>query len=126
MALHVPHSHESTRDAQLSSEFVDRLSDSLHDADRARRRRTWLLRLRRALPLILLIGPILGWRLMLTSPDGLHVAIAGLVSLAFLLDVAVHVNTTTLSFLGMTWLPSIVGGLLFVLVAVTLLTRRDP
>lgn len=126
MALHVPSPNDSSHDSHLGSDFVDRLGAALEGADRARRRRAWLIRAQRVLPLVLLIGPIFGWRLMQTSPDGAQIAIAAISWVAFLLDVAVHADTSLLGSLGLQWLPTVIGLLLFVLVAVTLLWEREP
>lgn len=125
MALQRPPPSDASHDRQQESDFFDQLSASLDGADRARRRRQWTLRVRRPLPLILLVGPVLGWRLLQVSPESGHLAIASLAWLAFLLDVAVHMDTLLLSYLGLGWLPTTVGVLLFLLVAVTILTGDD-
>jgi hypothetical protein len=102
-------------------DFTSRLEQALARADRERRRVIWLRRLRAALPIVLLIGPIVGWRLILVSPDGVHVGVATLAWVTAILDVGVHLDTSILSYLGLQALPSIVGFLLFILVTVTLL-----
>jgi hypothetical protein len=109
----------------LDAAFDLRLEQALRAADTARRRRHVQRRVQRLLPLILLIGPIVAWRLIVVSPGTVHVAIGALASLTFLLDVGVHVDTSVLSFLGLQALPTIVGGLLLVLVAVTLLSGSE-
>lgn len=111
--------------AELTPDFVQRLERSLATADQERRRRVWYRRIRALLPLILLVGPIVGWRLMLASPDGVHVAIAALAWVTFALDVAVHTDTSLLDYLGLRELPVVVGGLLFVLVSVSILWTGD-
>jgi hypothetical protein len=126
MAIHTPSQREQTSDEHLGSEFVDRLTQSLDGADRARSRRAWIRRLRATLPIVLLVGPIVGWRLMLSSPDGMHVAIGTLSWVAFVLDIGVHADASLLSSLSLQWLPTVMGVLLFVLVAITLLWERDP
>jgi hypothetical protein len=102
-------------------DFAARLEDALTRADRDRRRMLWLRRLRAALPVVLLIGPVIGWRLILVSPDGVHIGVDTLAWITAILDVGVHLDSTILSYLGLQALPSIVGFLLFVLVTVTLL-----
>lgn len=103
-------------------DFAQRLESVLPAADRDRRRREWIRRARSILPLILLVGPILGWRLMLSSPDGVHAGIDAVAWLTFVLDVGVHLDTSLLSYLGLQTLPSIVGGLIFVVLGAWLLS----
>lgn len=126
MALHVHATGETETDTGLGHDFVDRLNASLDQADVERRRLARLRRLKQFLPLLLLIGPIVAWRLMLVSGDGVQVSLGVIAWLAFLLDVGVHIDTSLLTYLGMSWLPSVVGILIFVLVAVTLLHRDSP
>lgn len=109
---------------ELAQDFADRLELSLPAADEIRRRNRILNRLGVLLPAILLIGPIVGWRLMLASPDGVHIGIDALTWISFLLDVGLRVDTSLLSYLGLQVLPSIVGALIFALVTVTLLGYR--
>jgi hypothetical protein len=106
---------------ELREDFASRLDSSLARADRERRRHLIIARLQALLPIVLLVGPIVGWRLMLASPDGPHVTINALAWIAFLLDVGVHLDTTLLASLGLQALPSIVGVLIFILVTATLL-----
>jgi hypothetical protein len=106
----------------LPEDFTQRLEAALRAADHNRRRRSILRRAGSVLPVILLLAPILGWRLMLATPDAVHVSIAALAWLTFLLDVGVHVDTAVLSYLGLRALPTLLGGLLLVLVTVGLLT----
>src|SRR5579859_1124199 len=107
-------------------DFEARLELALAGADRDRRRRAQLRRLRAALPLALLVGPIVGWRLILVSPDGFHVGVATVAWISAVIDVAVHLDAVTLSYLGLQALPAIVGFLLFALVTITLLSStRD-
>lgn len=111
-----------TRQApELPADFTERLEASLPQADQYRRRYVLAQRMRKVLPLILLVGPIAGWRLIVATGDGVHIAIGAVSWLAFVLDVGVHVNAAILSYLGLQALPSIVGIILFVLVTVTLL-----
>ena len=121
MAVHArPPSRE--RDAsQLAPDFAERLEGALVSADRERRRRMWYARGRRLLPIILLVGPIVAWRLMISTPTGLHVYIDALSWLAFILDVGVHVDASILGFLGLSALPTLAGALLFAMVTLTLL-----
>jgi hypothetical protein len=109
----------------LPPDFTERLQRSLAAADGERQRRLWLRRARNALPLVLLVGPLLAWRLMLSTPDGTHVAVGALAWTAFLLDLGVHVDTSLLSFLGLSQLPSIVGALLMVMLTATLLWEES-
>jgi hypothetical protein len=109
---------------RLAPDFTARLEEALAGADRDRRRRALLQRVRAFLPLVLLVGPIVGWRLMLASPDGVHVGIDTLAWITAVLDVGVHIDASVLSYLGLQALPSIVGFLLFVLVTLTLLGHR--
>lgn len=109
--------------AGLRPDFAQRLEDSLVGADHERQRRVWLRRLRALLPLVLLAGPVLGWRLTLASPDGVHAGIAALAWVTFLLDVGVHVDTDLLTYLGLGNLPVVVGALLFIMVAASVLWR---
>lgn len=112
-------------DSRVSEEFYGRLEDTLRGADRARRRLEWYRRLRRALPIVLLAGPILAWHLMGSSAGGVRASLDFITWLALMLDVAVHVNSRLLTYLDLQPLPVIVGSALFVLVAVTLLTHRE-
>jgi hypothetical protein len=123
MALKVPSPDVASQDRPLGVDFVDRLDASLVQADQERRRHVWLRRVQRLLPLILLVGPIVGWRLTLASPDGVHIGISTLAWVAFILDVGLHMDTTVLSGLQLQWLPALIGALIFALVAITLLGR---
>jgi hypothetical protein len=105
----------------LPTDFADRLERSLPGADSERRRRVWTGRLRRFLPLVLLVGPPVAWRLMLSTPDGVHVTVTALTWTTFVLDLGVHVDTSVLSYLGLAQLPSVVGALLAVMLTVSLL-----
>jgi hypothetical protein len=95
---------------------------SLAEADRERRKRARYRRALRVLPLLLLVGPILGWHLTMTTPNGVHVGIAALAWVTFMLDVGVHADTAVLSYLGLSQLPTIVGVLLLVVVTGWLLS----
>lgn len=106
----------------LDPDFTHRLESALPSADLDRRRRSRLRRARALLPVLLVLIPIVGWRLMLTTPDGVHVSIAALAWLTFILDVGMHVDSALLSYLGLQALPAIVGILLFVLITGWLLT----
>jgi hypothetical protein len=105
----------------LPSDFAERLERSLSAADHERRRRVRMARLGRALPFVLLVGPLVAWRLTLATPDGVHIAITALAWITFALDLGVHMDTSVLSYLGLVELPSIVGALLIVMLAVSLL-----
>jgi hypothetical protein len=105
----------------LPHDFAARLEPALARADRERHRRLLANRLRAALPAVLMVGPIVGWRLILVSPDGVHVGVSTLAWITAILDVGVHLDTSLLSYLGLQALPAFVGFVLFVLVTVTLL-----
>ena len=106
---------------ELPADFAQRLEASLRDADRERRRLHLVDRLRFVLPLVLLIGPLVAWRLMQVSASGAHVMIDSLAWLAFILDVGVHVDSAVLAYVRLQAVPSIVGAALGVLLAVRLL-----
>lgn len=120
--------HETREEARLDDAFTRRLALALPAADQRRRRRAVRHRLARLIPALLLVAPIAGWRLMLTSPDGVHASINALAWLTFVLDVGVHVDGTLLTFLDLQTLPSIVGGLLLVVIAAWVLSapREKP
>jgi hypothetical protein len=109
----------------LRADFSERLESSLAAADRTRRHHDLARAARKALPLILLIGPLVGWRLMLVWPGGAHVAINSIAWLAFVLDVGTNVDRVLLAYLDLQLIPSIVGGLLLVLVALWLLSQPE-
>lgn len=112
---------------ELSPEFLARLETSLEHADQERRRHLLLLRLRKLMPLVLLIGPVIGWRLILASPDGVKIGVNALAWITFVLDIGVHLNTALLSYLHLQALPTLVGLLLFVVVTTTVLwTSKGP
>lgn len=117
----MPARHVLEQPHTLPSDFADRLERSLSTADHERRRRIWISRIRRALPVVLLIGPLIAWRLTLSTPDGVHIAIAALAWVSFVLDLGVHIDTSVLTYLGLVELPSIVGVLLTIMLAVSLL-----
>jgi hypothetical protein len=117
-------SHPVEYDISLPADFADRLEEALEGADRSRRKRAWYRRVLALLPVVLLVGPIVGWRLMGSTPDGVHVVIAALAWVTFLLDVGVHVDTSMLSYLGLTQLPTIVGGLILIVLTVWLLSEK--
>lgn len=106
---------------ELPADFGQRLETALRAADRERRRRHLISRLRYALPIALLVGPLFAWRLMLASPNGAHLVIDTLAWLAFLLDVGVHVDSAVLTYTNLQAIPSIVGIALALLLAVQLL-----
>jgi len=116
---------QSCESEALAPDFADRLERSLEIADRERARRQWVRRLRRFLPLCLLVGPIIGWHLTLVNPGGVHAYVESLAWLTFLLDVGVHGDAAVLSYLGLQALPSIVGFVLLVLLTVTLLGGQN-
>jgi hypothetical protein len=121
----MPANPRLSRPAELhvapGADFSQRLEAFLAEADTERRRVLWVQRIRRLLPAVLLVGPLLGWRLMVTTGTGSHVVVHALAWLTFLLDVGVHIDTAVLSYLGLRALPSVVGCLLFVLLAFSLL-----
>ena len=106
----------------LGEAFLERIETSLVRAEGDRRRHDALQRVRPFLPLALLVGPVIAWRLMVVSPASTHVVVDTLAWLTFVLDVGVHVDTTVLAYLNLQALPSIVGGLLLLLVTYGLLT----
>lgn len=111
---------------KLDDSFTRRLELALPAADHKRKRRIARERIVRFIPFVLLIAPVIGWRLMLTSPDGVHVTITALAWVTFLLDVGVHVDASLLRYLDLQALPSIVGGLLLIVIAAWVLTSpRD-
>src|SRR5437868_2186987 len=116
--------HPVELDVSLPADFADRLEGALESADRSRRKRAWYRRLLSLLPVALLVGPILGWRLMGSTPDGVHVAVAALAWVTFLLDVGVHVDTSMLNYLGLAQLPTIVGTLILVVLTCWLLSDK--
>ena len=116
--------HSVDREAapvELPADFAQRLEASLLDADRDRRRLHQIDRLRFLLPLVLLIGPLVAWRLMLASPSGPHMVIDTLAWLTFILDVGVHLDSAVLAYGHLQAIPSIVGVALAVLLAARLL-----
>lgn len=108
----------------LHPDFAGRVERSLHEADAARRKRAWSARLRVALPILLLAGPILAWHLLQHSAGSAHVAIAALSGVTFALNLGVHLDTSLLTSLGLSDLPTVVGLLLLVMVAFSVLGRR--
>lgn len=107
---------------ELGEQFTERLEASLRSADRERRRRSVLYRARMLMLVVLLAAPIVGWHLLLTGPDGVHITLQALAWLTFLLDIAVHVDGALLSYLGLQALPTVVGILLLILVTGWLLS----
>src|ERR1700694_3144807 len=85
----------------LGSEFTKRLEAALQNADRARRRRMVLRYIRSVFPFFLLAAPLVGWRLMLAFPDGIHLGIGALARLTFVLDVMGHADSSLLSYLNL-------------------------
>lgn len=117
---------EAHTEPELDETFTQRLERTLPAADETKRRRAIRQRVIRIIPFLLLIAPVVGWRLILTTPDGVHVTINALAWLTFLLDVGVHLDASLLNYLGLQALPSIVGGLLLALIAVWVLSApRD-
>jgi hypothetical protein len=121
VALEVEHRPRNSNTGQLSADFEQRLEASLEVADRERRRRHWYGRGRRTLAVVLLIGPLVAWRLTLVAPGGVHAVVEALAWMTFLLDVGVHLDTSALTYLGLQGLPTLVGALLFGLLALTFL-----
>lgn len=121
MALEVDHSPDDV--PVLDDAFVERLEASLVRADWERRRQAHLIRLRRGIPVVAAAGLLIVWRLTLASPSGVHAYIAAIATLSFFLDVAVHLDSALLTYLSLSWLPSTVGFLVFLLVTGTLLWR---
>jgi hypothetical protein len=113
--------------AELRDDFTARLQTSLAAADRQRTRRRVASRVRTALLVVMLIGPLIAWRLMTASPDGVHVVIDALAWIAFLLDVGVHLDSAVLASLNLQAIPTLVGVALAVLFGVQFLwyARKD-
>jgi hypothetical protein len=122
MPAHLDPAARAHPDSRAPGDFLARLEASLQDADRQRSRQTLLRRARRILPVVLLVGPVVAWRLILASPGSAHSSISALAWLTFLLDVGVQVDNALLGYLGLQWLPSVVGGLLLVLITGWLLS----
>jgi|SRR5579884_1370242 len=116
-----------TRDAQLGADFTQRLRGSLESADRRRRRRAVVARLRLALPAVLLVGPVLAWHLMNIAPGSFAIVVGLLAQWMLVLNVGVHVDTSLLRYLGLQALPSVVGVLLLIVITGWLLAgpRND-
>src|ERR1700736_6295846 len=87
VALEVEPGSRKSAKLRLSADFEQRLEASLSDADRERRRRQWYGRGRWMLAVVLLIGPLVAWRLTLVAPGGVHAIVEALAWLTFLLDV---------------------------------------
>jgi hypothetical protein len=121
MAIRVGSSEETSTQSSLGADFTDRLEGSLDVADIERRRRERMARLVAALPVLLLVGPVVMWKLTSATPGGEHVAVDALVSLTLVLDAGIHVNTAVLSYLHLEALPFVVGALLLTLSALWLM-----
>jgi hypothetical protein len=121
MPAPVPTVEREVTPIELHADFAQRLEASLRDADRERRRLHVIDRLRFMLPLALLIGPLVAWRLMLVSPSGAHVVIDTLAWLTFILDIGVNIDSAVLAYGNLQAVPSIVGVALAVLLATRLL-----
>ena len=109
----------------LANDFSQHLEAALRRADQQRRRRAALRAVQSLLPVLLLVSPIIGWRLMLSTPDGTHLAVAALAWITSLLDVGVDIDSAILSYLGLQALPSVVGLLLLILITGWLLSARN-
>jgi hypothetical protein len=112
--------------SELPSDFTSRLEASLQVADSERRRRALRAKLAALVPVVLLAGPLLAWVLTSATPGGEHIAVDGLVSLTFVLDAGLHVDSAVLSYLHLAALPALVGGLLLVMTALWLLWEDKP
>ena len=124
MAIH-PGRSDSPSAPQLNADFSARLEESLTVADAERRRHQWISRLIGLLPVVLLVGPLVLWKLTSATPGGVHVAVDALVSLTLILDVGLHINTAVLTYLHLQALPFIVGTLLLLLAGSWLLRREE-
>lgn len=105
----------------LPSDFAEVLESRLPSADRARKRqvlRAWLGRL---MLLILLVGPLLSWRLTMTGSGDRHLTVHTLSWITFLLNVGTRVNGQILTSLHLQSLPTIAGVVLLLVVATGLL-----
>lgn len=121
MAIKAGSGEEISTHSSLGADFTERLEGSLDVADIERRRRDRMGRLVAVLPVLLLIGPVVMWKLTSATPGGEHVAVDALVSLTLVLDAGIHVNTAVLSYLHLEALPFIVGTLLLILSALWLM-----
>ncbi len=106
---------------KLAGDFTQRLEASLRAADRERVKHRRISRVGRILPLLLLVGPLVAWRLMEVSPDGVHVVINTVAWTAFLLDVGVHIDSAVLTSLNLQAVPTIVGVALALVLAIQFL-----
>ena len=106
---------------ELGADFSARLENSLSIADVERRRRQWATRLASAIPILLLVGPLVLWKLTAATPGGEHAAVDALVSLTLVLDAGLHINSAVLSYLHLEALPFVVGTVLLLLAGTWLL-----
>ncbi len=111
----------AVREPELDKAFTLRIDLALDDADQRKRRLAWRRRMVRVIPLLLLAAPIAAWRLMMTTPDGVHVVVDALAWLTFVLDVGVQVDASLLRYLGLEALPTIVGILLLIVITMWVL-----
>ena len=124
MAIELDTGTEVANSPSLDSDFSARLEGSLSLADSERRRRERRTRLLRLLPIVLLVGPVVTWKLTSATPGGEHVAVDALISLTLLLDAGVHVDASVLSYLHLQALPFVVGALLLGLSALWLMWQE--
>ena len=125
MAVELDPIDRSGKQPELAADFSARLEDSLSLADGERRRRQRSARLAGVVPVLLLLGPIVLWKLTSATTGGEHVAVDALVSLTLVLDAGLHVDSAVLSYLHLQALPFIVGALLLFLAGSWLLWEED-
>lgn len=105
----------------LRPDFAEQLEARLAEADRARARHARRSLLGRIGLLVLLIGPLLSWRLTAAGSGDRHLAVDALAWLTFLLNVGTRVNAQMLRYLHLQSLPTIAGVAVLVLVTAGLL-----
>lgn len=125
MAVEIESTQDGT-DAPLDADFSSRLARALPAADSRRRRRAFRVRLASLAPALLLVGPLVAWKLTLATPGGTHIVVGALVSLTFALNVAVHVDTAVLSYLHLQVVPTVAGVLVLLLTGLHLLLPPEP
>lgn len=125
MAVELDPIDRSRKQPELAADFSARLEDSLSLADDQRRRRQRSAKLAALVPILLLVGPIVLWKLTSATTGGEHAAVDALVSLTLVLDAGLHVDSAVLSYLHLQALPFIVGALLLFLAGAWLLWEED-
>jgi hypothetical protein len=125
MAVELDPIDRSRKQPELAADFSARLEGSLSLADDERRRRRRSTKLAALVPILLLIGPVVLWKLTSATTGGEHVAVDALVSLTLVLDAGLQVDTAVLTYLHLQALPFIVGAVLLFLTGAWLLWEED-